>query len=933
MWRCRTDWERLFENDAIDPVVIGATESKSDVFTPSPKDEPFEPEFDWDKTAEPPIVVEKQTRALIAQPVKARAISAIGASASRTIAPAERLTVATLQVSQNQLNESIVDKDPFTSVTTTADYRFSLFYHPYVCDFLKEARRLGVEGLLDPNPDGPAADLVRQKKQLEFFAGTYDPTSRALEPYPIQKIDFDVTGAYSGYNWEVFFHAPLLIANRLFQDQRFEEARRWLHFIFDPTSRSDEPDALRFWKIQPFYRPADAPIGEFLELAASTDNSPEVEAAREQYDQQVNAWLADPFNPHAIARLRTTAYQKSVVMKYLDNLIGWGDNLFRQDTIESIDEARHSLASAERSLDVVQERRDYYQNLISAGWLPEESEQKRLMEKARGQQLRGSAASILAGGLSLIPEINSGVSGISGSPVLVATIVSGIALAKAAETGAQAWSMDASAKSAEASISSLTAGFARRAEEWRHQLELGKREIKQIEKQIEAGKIRVALAERDMENHERQIENARSVREFMENKFTNTELYQWMAGQLSSLYFQSYQLSYDLAKKAEQAYRHELALPDSTFIKFGYWDSLKKGLLAGERLQYDLERMDAAYLENNRREYEITKHLSLASLDPVALLKLTTEGYCEFSIPESLFDIDYPGHYLRRVKSVSVTVPCVSGPYTNAPCRLTLVSSRTRIDPSAASDYPFNVAGNDSRFQSHTGAVESIVVSGGREDAGLFAPDHRDERYLPFEGAGAISDWSLKLTSAVPTFDWSTITDVVLHMRYTAREGGDALGDKAIESLSAALAGIPLRRAFSARREFPTEWNAFLHPAVGATEATLKVELSENRFPYIARDAGLSVRELQLVALVNDPAGPVDWTPTDVEVITGNQRNSAVLVSTESEFAGHPNATLAYGGAAPGVWTVIVPTTSLGAPSEWMEDLALVVTYEINLTS
>ena len=45
--------------------------------------------------------------------------------------------------------------------------------------------------------------------------------------------------------------------------------------------------------------------------------------------------------------------------------------------------------------------------------------------------------------------------------------------------------------------------------------------------------------------------------------------------------------------------RHELGLSDSVFIRFGYWDSLKKGLLAGERLGHGLKRMEAAYLEQN----------------------------------------------------------------------------------------------------------------------------------------------------------------------------------------------------------------------------------------------------------------------------------------------------------------------------------------------
>ena len=245
-----------------------------------------------------------------------------------------------------------------------------------------------------------------------------------------------------------------------------------------------------------------------------------------------------------------------------------------------------------------------------------------------------------------------------GTPVATADVVDGTKLGGALNYVGQALALTGAGMSTAASVLGITSGFVRRGEEWKYQLQIALKEIKQIEKQIEAANVRVALSEHDFENHERQIENSRSVREFMENKFTNVELYQWMVGQLSSLYFLSYQLAYDVAKRTERAYRHELAIYDATFIQFGYWDSLKKGLLAGERLQYDLERMDAAYHENNRREYEITKHVSLALLDPVALLKLTTEGEGEFSIPEALFDVEYPGHYLRRIKSVAWARPC-----------------------------------------------------------------------------------------------------------------------------------------------------------------------------------------------------------------------------------------------------------------------------------
>lgn len=90
---------------------------------------------------------------------------------------------------------------------------------------------------------------------------------------------------------------------------------------------------------------------------------------------------------------------------------------------------------------------------------------------------------------------------------------------------------------------------------------------------------------------------------------------------------------------------------DTSFVNFGYWDSLRKGLLSGEKLQYDLRRMESAYMEQNRREFELTKHVSLGMLDPLALVKLRETGRCFFRIPEELFDLDFPGHYFRRIRS------------------------------------------------------------------------------------------------------------------------------------------------------------------------------------------------------------------------------------------------------------------------------------------
>jgi len=73
------------------------------------------------------------------------------------------------------------------------------------------------------------------------------------------------------------------------------------------------------------------------------------------------------------------------------------------------------------------------------------------------------------------------------------------------------------------------------------------------------------------------------------------------------------------------------------------------------------------------------------------------------------------------------------------------------------------------------GKLQSIVTSSAQSDSDLFEPNLRDKRYLPFEGAGAISARRLELLNDYRQFEYDTISDVILHLSYTTREGGGAL--------------------------------------------------------------------------------------------------------------------------------------------------------------
>jgi len=136
-----------------------------------------------------------------------------------------------------------------------------------------------------------------------------------------------------------------------------------------------------------------------------------------------------------------------------------------------------------------------------------------------------------------------------------------------------------------------------------------------------------AVAELELRNHKSQIENTKQVDDFMHEKFTNKQLYRWMSAQIADVYFRTYQLALDQAKRAERAYQHELGINAGTtsIVQSGYWDNLRKGLLAGEQLHLDLKRLESTYLEQNKREFEITKHLSLLQLDPMAFVVLTDD--------------------------------------------------------------------------------------------------------------------------------------------------------------------------------------------------------------------------------------------------------------------------------------------------------------------
>ena len=107
-----------------------------------------------------------------------------------------------------------------------------------------------------------------------------------------------------------------------------------------------------------------------------------------------------------------------------------------------------------------------------------------------------------------------------------------------------------------------------------------------------------------------------------------------------------------------------------------------------------------------------------------------------------------------RIKTVAVSIPCVTGPYASVNCTLTLLKSSIRKTPIVGDQYP-RVDAEDERFSDNFGSLQSIVTSSGQSDSGLFETSLRDERYLPFENSGVICELRLELP-ADPSKDMVT---------------------------------------------------------------------------------------------------------------------------------------------------------------------------------
>jgi len=598
---------------------------------------------------------------------------------------------------------------------------------------------------------------------------------------------------------------------------------------------------------------------------------------------------------------------------------------------EQISEAEITLESLRKTREVTQQRHDYYAGLERNSQL--ETLQMSHMDSSGDYQLKAGEAHATSAILAAIPDLTAGASGFGGSPH-VTLMAGGTFLSRAANAYASVQEVFAGLESHRSSKAGIQAGWERRNADWDFQVQIADKELAQIDSQLKGAEIRIRIAKAELASLELQLKSSQEIESFLSSKFTNQAMYGWMAAKLSSMYLKAYQMAYLLAKQVEACYTFERRSTPTVGISYDAWNSLRKGLLAGETLALDLRRLELEYMNKNTRDPEITKSVSLVSLDPSAVIALKTTGFCQFTLPEALFDLDHPGHFYRRIKSIAVTIPSVTGPYSGINGKLALNKSFIRMNDS---DFASTTAVQDTRTS------KPIFLSSGQGDTGMFETNLRDERFLPFEGCGIVnSQWELEVPLATNSFDLDTISDVVIRIQYTAAVSTSDPFKKAALN-AASIAAIPflpqypsttpldppkqtgIVKSFSLRHEFADAWYVWIQD----TTKPLAITLTPERFPIAYRGKPIASSEIGLLvdATKNDAK---NWSGASLSI--GPKSTDAKTINLTKEFGGLPFASISIAPSStiPAKLSFqITPTDPLNNPITVPNDLVLLVRYSV----
>lgn len=446
--------------------------------------------------------------------------------------------------------------------------------------------------------------------------------------------------------------------------------------------------------------------------------------------------------------------------------------LVLQKTFDMQDANITILQSSHKATKLMQssaeERRDYYNRLIKEGVSSDEQ-----------KVLDGRTAAYILNMTAIVP-ITVGAA-LDMAPNIFGVADGGSHWGAVAQATGHTIQLTSYGLEQGANIVDIKANHARRAQEWLLQQTLAEKDVAQLTEQLTGLNLQIEMAKKQRNLAELEQSHAAAIYQMQSTRFSGKELYNWMVGRLSGLYYQLFDAAQPLCMMAKSALERDIDANKTQhlFTRSG-WNDLYQGLLAGEDLMLNLQKLENIWLIEDERALEVDRTVSLAKVyrelntgdfdlataisaavnikeDTSAGVVNITDGIlsAKFNISDLALNHDYPAAMQlgrkRRIKQISVTLPALLGPYQDVQAVLSYTGDHTDVAK----------------------GCNAIAISRGMNDSGQFQLDFNDGKYLPFEGIDITDKGSFELrfpnAQGKQKELLQSLSDIILHIRYTIR--------------------------------------------------------------------------------------------------------------------------------------------------------------------
>lgn len=434
---------------------------------------------------------------------------------------------------------------------------------------------------------------------------------------------------------------------------------------------------------------------------------------------------------------------------------------------------QHTRTGLECSLDTALARQVHFDKLFDENI--SKGEQRAMNLRSDAVFVNGAAGvlRIVAGGLNQLPTM-----AMAGGGVGFAMGGAGWGkLGSAADAASDVMRLASDMMESVAAKVDVSEQYRRRRQDWDLQRDQARREGEAIKNQIAALDEQMIMAKKQRQQAELEQAYNDTVLEMLSTRFSGQALFNWQAARLSTLYYQLYDTVSGLCAQTQLSLRWETN-DNRNYLRPGNWSDLYQGLLAGESQLLSLQQMEAAFLKWDKRTLQVRKTASLRTLEPALFSHIkqllapdgqavvqgagtqAVEAQLEgnnlaltFNLQNLNIQGDYPSSLnlgnSRKIKTLSVTLPALLGPYENVQALLRYNGTSLLPD-----------------------GCKAVALSHGLDDSGQFQLDFNDGQYLPFEGLpvdqGVFSLVFPNATSSQQAMLLS-LSDIILHISYTIR--------------------------------------------------------------------------------------------------------------------------------------------------------------------